>query len=78
MKKIISIAILIIAMNLSGSSSVVQAHDTDIYGTLTTSVVPNILIIFDSSGSMATDDVPGEYYDPNTDLFRKLYHQCSL
>ena len=65
MKKIILIPSLILALYLSGPSAVVRAHDTDIYGTLTTSVEPNILIIFDSSGSMGTADVPGEYYDPN-------------
>ncbi len=41
------------------------ADDTDIYGTTTISVTPNVLIIFDTSGSMSTKDVPGEYYDPN-------------
>ncbi|MBI5591870.1 MAG: VWA domain-containing protein [Deltaproteobacteria bacterium] len=65
MKKVISIAILILALCLSGPTAIVRADDTDIYGTITTSVQPNILIIFDSSGSMSTKDVPGEYYDPN-------------
>ncbi len=39
------------------------ADDTDIYGTSTISMTPNVLIIFDTSGSMSTEDVPGEYYD---------------
>jgi type IV pilus assembly protein PilY1 len=39
------------------------ADDTDIYGTSTISMTPNVLIIFDTSGSMSTVDVPGEYYD---------------
>jgi type IV pilus assembly protein PilY1 len=39
------------------------ADDTDIYGTSTISVTPNVLIIFDTSGSMGTQDVPAEYYD---------------
>ena len=42
------------------------ADDTDIYGTATISVTPNVLIIFDTSGSMSTKDVPGEYYTPGT------------
>jgi len=42
-----------------------QADDTEIYGTITSvALEPNILIIFDSSGSMDTNDVPGEPYDP--------------
>jgi type IV pilus assembly protein PilY1 len=44
-----------------------RADDTEIYGTVTsTSLDPNILIIFDSSGSMDTQDVPGDPYDPLT------------
>ncbi|MBW2604475.1 MAG: hypothetical protein JRE28_09205 [Deltaproteobacteria bacterium] len=42
------------------------ADDTDIYGSSTISMEPNILIIFDTSGSMTTKDVPGDYYDPAT------------
>ena len=42
------------------------ADDTDIYGTSTISMPPNVLIIFDTSGSMTTQDVPGDYYDPST------------
>jgi len=42
------------------------ADDTSIYGAASISIAPNILIIFDTSGSMSTVDVPGEYYDPNT------------
>ena len=42
-----------------------HADDTEIYGTITTATVePNVLIIFDTSGSMATADVPGDPYDP--------------
>ena len=41
------------------------ADDTDIYGTSTISMPPNVLIIFDTSGSMTTQDVPGDYYDPS-------------
>jgi type IV pilus assembly protein PilY1 len=42
------------------------ADDTEIYGSGSISVEPNILIIFDTSGSMSREDVPGEYYDPGT------------
>jgi type IV pilus assembly protein PilY1 len=44
----------------------VWADDTDIYGTTTISVTPNVLIIFDTSGSMSTQDVTGEPYAPGT------------
>jgi type IV pilus assembly protein PilY1 len=47
-------------------SSRLGADDTSIYGTTSISVTPNILIIFDTSGSMSTVDVPGEYYNPDT------------
>jgi type IV pilus assembly protein PilY1 len=40
------------------------ADDTEIYGTVTNPTLePNVLIIFDTSGSMATEDVPGAPYD---------------
>lgn len=42
-------------------------EDTDIYGISTIDVKPNVLVIFDNSGSMGTQDVPGEIYDPNKD-----------
>lgn len=45
-------------------AAVAVADDTAIYGTTSASVEPNVLIIFDTSGSMSTKDVPGEYYDP--------------
>jgi type IV pilus assembly protein PilY1 len=39
------------------------ADDTEIYGTVTLpSVEPNVLVIFDTSGSMGTVDVPGDPY----------------
>ncbi|MBW1815441.1 MAG: VWA domain-containing protein [Deltaproteobacteria bacterium] len=47
-------------------SSRLGADDTSIYGTESISIAPNILIIFDTSGSMSTEDVPGEYYNPAT------------
>ncbi len=58
---------VIILMLILGVQGVAQADDTDIYGTITsTSLQPNVLIIFDSSGSMNTEDVPGDPYDPTT------------
>ena len=47
-------------------SSRLGADDTSIYGTTSISLAPNILIVFDTSGSMSTEDVPGEYYNPAT------------
>ena len=63
MKKwILMLAVLIISV-----PGMLQADDTEIYGTVASvSLEPNVLIIFDSSGSMDTDDVPGEPYDPVT------------
>jgi type IV pilus assembly protein PilY1 len=45
----------------------VWAADTDIYGISTINIKPNVLIIFDNSGSMSEKNVPGEIYNPNTD-----------
>ena len=42
------------------------ADDTDIYGVSSINVQPNVLIIFDNSGSMGTADIPGDIYNPNT------------
>ncbi len=57
---------LLIALILMISTSVSsRADDTEIYGAVTNpDLEPNILIIFDSSGSMSTVDVPGDPYDP--------------
>ena len=63
MKKIIPIIILVLALCQAGALSV-WADDTDIYGVTTISMEPNVLIIFDNSGSMNTEDVPGEQYNP--------------
>ncbi|UCD79680.1 MAG: hypothetical protein JSW26_30555 [Desulfobacterales bacterium] len=61
MKKL---GIVIMVMILS-TPLLLRADDTEIYGTVTsTSLEPNVLIIFDSSGSMNTADVPGDPYDP--------------
>jgi type IV pilus assembly protein PilY1 len=56
------VLILIICTSVSS-----RAEDTEIYGTVTNpDLEPNILIVFDSSGSMSTVDVPGDPYDPGT------------
>lgn len=47
-------------------SALLWADDTDIYEVSKIDVPPNILIIFDNSGSMDTQDVPGEIYNPAT------------
>jgi len=52
------------------------ADDTDIYGTSTISMPPNVLIIFDTSGSMTTQDVPGDYYDPGTTYSCGSHYPC--
>ena len=63
MKKCLLIALMLII----GLSEPIGADDTEIYGTVTNpDLEPNILIIFDSSGSMSTVDVPGDPYDPAT------------
>ncbi len=57
--------ILMITVLILGFPGFLRADDTEIYGTITSvSLEPNILIIFDSSGSMDNADVPGEPYDP--------------
>ena len=57
-----SLIALILILSVSVSS---RADDTEIYGAVTNpDLEPNILIIFDSSGSMSTVDVPGDPYDP--------------
>ena len=57
--------VFIILVLILSAPAAPRADDTEIYGTVTsTSLDPNILIIFDSSGSMETQDVPGDPYDP--------------
>lgn len=46
------------------ASAQLRADDTDIYGT-SVALPPNVLIVFDSSGSMTTNDIADEPYDPN-------------
>lgn len=43
------------------------ADDIDIYGVSDISVKPNVLIVFDNSGSMGIRDVPKVAYDPTKD-----------
>jgi type IV pilus assembly protein PilY1 len=44
-----------------------RADDTEIYGTVSSaSLAPNVMIVFDTSGSMGTEDVPGTPYDGAT------------
>ncbi|HPQ43425.1 MAG TPA: PilC/PilY family type IV pilus protein [Syntrophales bacterium] len=57
---------IIMAVILLAVPRILIADDTEIYGTVTISLQPNILIIFDNSGSMGTVDIGGEYYDPAT------------
>lgn len=44
-----------------------MADDIDVLGAFPLAVEPNVLIIFDTSGSMATKDVPEDPYDRDTD-----------
>jgi len=48
------------------AAGIAGADDTSIYGSTAVSVAPNVLVVFDTSGSMSTQDVPGEYYNPAT------------
>jgi len=57
--------LLMITVLIVSVPGFLRADDTEIYGTVTSvSLEPNVMIIFDSSGSMDTADVPGEPYDP--------------
>ena len=65
--------VLITALVILSCAASVRADDTEIYGTVTNPPLePNVLIIFDTSGSMATEDVPGDPYDKNLELQRLL------
>ncbi len=58
--------LLIGVLVVLGLAGILRADDTEIYGTVTNpDIEPNILIIFDNSGSMDEADVPGIPYDPN-------------
>jgi len=60
-----AIGIIVLTICLAGNGAL-RADDTEIYGTISIDVQPNVLIIFDNSGSMSTEDVPGDPYDPAT------------
>ncbi len=64
MKKYFFILTLIIMV--MAPTILLHADDTAIYGSGSISVEPNILIIFDTSGSMSIEDVPSAYYDSAT------------
>ncbi len=60
-------ALVLVCILVAVFPGMLRADDTEIYGTITSvSLEPNVLIIFDSSGSMDTADVPGEPFDPVT------------
>lgn len=71
---------LLITILLSTFPFIAAADDIDIYGISEIDVKPNVLIIFDNSGSMRTKDVPAAVYDgdivyagskPNAKVFKK-------
>lgn len=63
MKRCVMIAMIMVL----GAPAHLWADDIEIYGTVTTMALePNVLIVFDSSGSMGTVDVPGDVYNPAT------------
>ncbi|MCG6916233.1 MAG: hypothetical protein LJE89_01675 [Deltaproteobacteria bacterium] len=66
MKRTIGIIIILSAFLLASPAGLL-ADDIDIYGGMEISVKPNVLIIFDTSGSMGTEDVYSEAYDPALD-----------
>ena len=63
MRKWAIIGIVLLALGLSRTSTL-MADDTDIYVAGVDNVAPNVLIIFDNSGSM-NREMPSVEYDPN-------------
>ena len=62
MKRHTHLAVAILLVILAAAASL-RADDTEIYGVVSTpSIPPNVLIIFDTSGSMSNEDVPGDPY----------------
>jgi len=55
--------LMVLALLVSGPA---LADDTAIYGTQPVTLEPNVMIIFDTSGSMSEDDVPDVVYDSAT------------
>lgn len=78
------ILIIIAAFGFLCLPGLVQAEDIDIYGGSTVSVPPNVLIIFDNSGSMKEETDSGIVYDYYTDFKPykysryKVYRKVSL
>lgn len=58
---------LLLLLSCLTLSAPVFADDVAIYGTQAVTLKPNVLIIFDNSGSMDTADVPKPEYDPSFD-----------
>ena len=74
MKRYLIAALIVLACSAGG----LRADDTEIYGVINnTSVAPNVLIIFDTSGSMA-DTIPGEPYDSATTYAGSYIDECRL
>ncbi|TFG43442.1 MAG: hypothetical protein E4H48_02400, partial [Syntrophobacterales bacterium] len=65
MKRYTHLTVAILLVILAAAASL-RAEDTEIYGVVSNSIPPNVLVIFDTSGSMATEDVPGDPYEPTT------------
>ena len=57
---------LLFLLGLIALASFAHAEDVDIYGISDIDVKPNVLIILDNSGSMDTEDVPGDPYASGT------------
>ena len=53
---------VILVLSLSKSA---VCDDIELYGTVTVAIEPNVMIVFDTSGSMATADVVAEAYNPS-------------
>jgi len=68
MKQAITVIAMVTVILCLAVPGVLRADDTEIYGCPTVDVQPNVLIIFDTSGSMNTADVYtyDQPYDPNT------------
>ena len=64
MRKLIVIVAVSLALGLGGVS-ILMADDTDLYVAGVDSVPPNVLIIFDNSGSM-NREMPSVEYDPTS------------
>ena len=74
--------VLVTLLAIFGCTPNLWADDTEIYGTVNNpSLEPNVMVLFDTSGSMATEDVPGDPYVPSQayDLRQlQLFPKCGL